>query len=55
LNITAVHPMRRSAVERLLSKTGEPWTLVDRLIASGNLKESMYEGHTYYLRTFGPS
>jgi len=52
LSITAVHPMRKSAVENLLSKAGEPWALVDRLIAAGDIKESMYEGHAYYLRTF---
>jgi wyosine [tRNA(Phe)-imidazoG37] synthetase (radical SAM superfamily) len=54
LSITAVHPMRKSAVEKLLSKAGEPWDLVENLIAAGDLKESLYEGHAYYLRTFGP-
>ena len=53
LSITAVHPMRRSAVEKLLSKAGQPWALVDELVAAGNLKESLYEGHAYYLRTLG--
>jgi len=53
LNITAVHPMRKSAVEKLLLKANEPWALVDRLIDAGDIKESMYEGHEYYLRTFG--
>ena len=53
LSITAVHPMRKSAVEKLLSKAGEPWALVDQLIAAGDIKESVYEGHAYYLRTFG--
>jgi len=52
LSITAVHPMRRSAVEKLLSKAGEPWELVDHLIAAGDIKEAMHEGHAYYLRTF---
>ena len=53
LSITAVHPMRKSAVEKLLSKANQPWALVDHLIAAGDLKESKYEGHEYYLRTFG--
>ena len=53
LSITAVHPMRRSAVEKLLSEAGENWSLVERLITMGNIKESVYEGHAYYLRTFG--
>jgi len=53
LSITAVHPMRKSAVKKLLSKANEPWELVDHLIAAGDIKESLYEGHAYYLRTFG--
>jgi hypothetical protein len=40
-------------VERLLSEAGEPWAMVDELVAAGNLKELLYEGHAYYLRTFG--
>lgn len=53
LSITAVHPMRKSAVEKLLLEAGESWVLIDQLIATGNLKESVYEGHAYYLRMFG--
>ena len=52
LSITAVHPMRKSAVEELLSKANEPWELVNHLIAAGDIKESLYEGHAYYLRAF---
>ena len=52
LNITAVHPMRKSAISGILSKAGDTWALVDRLVASGNLATTEYEGHTYYLRKF---
>ena len=51
LSITAVHPMRKSAINRLLSKAGAKWKLVDRLVAQGNLTVSEYEGHSYYLRS----
>ncbi|MBW2296897.1 MAG: radical SAM protein [Deltaproteobacteria bacterium] len=53
LNITAVHPMRKSAVSRLLSKAGATWEIVDRLVASRDLVVSEYEGHSFYIRKFG--
>jgi len=50
LSITAVHPMRASAVERLLEETGTSWTLVETLVEAGALTEVEYEGERYYLR-----
>jgi wyosine [tRNA(Phe)-imidazoG37] synthetase (radical SAM superfamily) len=50
LSITAVHPMRKSALAALLSKTGAPWALVDQLIANGELMETEYDNHHFYLR-----
>ena len=50
LGITAVHPMRRNAVDTLLAKAGAPWSLVDDLIKAGLLVASDYNGHTYYTR-----
>jgi len=50
LAITAVHPMRRRAVETLLTKAGAPWRLVDELVEAGLLVASPYGGHTYYVR-----
>jgi len=52
LSITAVHPMRRGAVEALLSRTGAAWSVVERLVARGDLTETSYEGHVFYLRRF---
>ncbi len=52
LSITAVHPMRREAVEALLVKAGASWTVVDDLLASGELAEVSYAGHLFYLRKF---
>ncbi len=50
LSITAVHPMRRDAVDDLLRKAGVSWSVVDALVAGDQLVVSTYEGHTYYAR-----
>ena len=50
LRITAVHPMRREAVEALLARTGAGWEVVSGLIEDGLLVETEYGGHTYYAR-----
>ena len=57
LSITAVHPMREEAVRAMLSQAGASWAVVDRLIARGDLAETKYDGHIFYLRRFteGPS
>jgi wyosine [tRNA(Phe)-imidazoG37] synthetase (radical SAM superfamily) len=52
LSVTAVHPMRREAVETLLSRAGETWAVVERLVAQGDLRETSYDGHSFYLRRF---
>jgi len=52
LSITAVHPMRREAVEALLLKAGASWAVVDDLLASGELAEVSYSDHLFYLRKF---
>ena len=50
LIITAVHPMRAEAVNTLLSKAGASMAVLDRLMARGDLAETKYQGHTFYLR-----
>jgi wyosine [tRNA(Phe)-imidazoG37] synthetase (radical SAM superfamily) len=50
LAITAVHPMREEAVRDFLSRAGAAWSLVDELKARGELVESRYAGHTFFLR-----
>ncbi len=50
LGVTAVHPMRRSAVEELLRRDGASWEVVEELEAEGALSETTFEGHTFYLR-----
>jgi wyosine [tRNA(Phe)-imidazoG37] synthetase (radical SAM superfamily) len=50
LAITAVHPMRESAVQELLERCGAEWKVVDELIHQGKLAEVTYRGHRYYSR-----
>ena len=50
LDITAVHPMRAGAVEDLLSRGGESWSLIERLVSEGRLIELVHCGTTYYMR-----
>jgi len=50
LSITAVHPLRREAVEELLQRADADWETVRRLIAEGELIELEYGGHKFYLR-----
>jgi wyosine [tRNA(Phe)-imidazoG37] synthetase (radical SAM superfamily) len=52
LSITAVHPMRDSAVSELLSRANADWSLVDTLISEGLLKEVDYLGKRYIMRSF---
>ena len=50
LNIIAVHPMRKEAVEELLKKSNTDWKSVDRLIADDKVKTSQFDGKTFYMR-----
>jgi len=50
LSITAVHPMRREAVERMLERVQASWEVIARLIAEGRLVELEYGGHKFYMR-----
>jgi wyosine [tRNA(Phe)-imidazoG37] synthetase (radical SAM superfamily) len=52
LSITAVHPMREEAVNTILSRAGSSWGVVQRLVALGELAETKYNGHLFYLRRF---
>ncbi|MBN2083524.1 radical SAM protein [bacterium] len=50
LSITAVHPMRREAVARLLKREAASWDVVTELIAQGDLAELEFDGNVFYLR-----
>ncbi|MGD2070546.1 MAG: radical SAM protein [Gemmatimonadota bacterium] len=53
LSITAVHPMRESAVRTLLDRGGEGWNVVADLLEEGLLAEVAYGGARHYLRPLG--
>ena len=55
LSITAVHPLREDAVERLLKKTGESQITLEKLIKAGKLGVSEFQGQRYYIRKFTKS
>jgi len=50
LSITAVHPMRKQAVQELLARDRADWEVVRRLLAEGKLVELTYQGERFYLR-----
>ena len=52
LAITAVHPMREDAVRDYLARAGAEWTLVEGLLANGQLTERYYGGHRFFVRRF---
>ncbi len=54
LSVTAVHPMRSSAVHELLDRASAGWNVVEGLIADGNLIETTYRDDTFYVRRFAP-
>ncbi len=52
LSITAVHPMREDAVNKLLTQSNADWNLIKKLIAEEKLIEIEYMGKLFYLRRF---
>ncbi len=52
LSITSVHPMREEAVNKLLLKTGDDWSAVQKLINNGSIIESKHDGRNFYVRRF---
>lgn len=52
LRTTAVHPMSEEAVDALLKKSHARWDTIHRLIARGDLIETIYEGRRFYVRRF---
>jgi len=52
LSITAVHPMRESAVREFLKRAKTEWSVVEELMAEGKLKEVDYLCNRYFVRRF---
>jgi len=50
LSITAVHPMRKEAVEKFLKKANADWRIIQKLLQEGKIREVEYEGNIYYTR-----
>ena len=50
LAITAVHPMRETAVRQLLARDAADWHLVEELLAADMLKSTEFDGERFYLR-----
>lgn len=50
LSITAVHPMRKDAVTRFLSRAEAKWDVVKHLIGHNQLIETEYGDHRFYVR-----
>ena len=50
LAVTAVHPMRESAVLSLLERSGTTMALVQELLDCGEMHRVSYEGKIYYIR-----
>ncbi|NLO21793.1 MAG: radical SAM protein [Syntrophomonadaceae bacterium] len=50
LSTSSVHPMRRDAVQELLAKAGQNWTVIEKLIREGQLIELDYEDNKFYMR-----
>ncbi len=50
LSITSVHPMRDTAIQKLLSDAGSDFSVIDNLIKKGEIIEITYGEHKFYLR-----
>ncbi len=52
LSITAVHPMRKEAIEKLLEQNQADYSIVEQLLKEGRILSANYHGHTYFVRKF---
>lgn len=50
LNITSVHPMRQSAVEKLFQKYRISMNALEKLVHSGRIVRIEYQNDTFYMR-----
>jgi hypothetical protein len=50
MNITAVHPMKKPAVETLLQKCNSNWNVVEKLIDEQKIIKFEYQNETFYMR-----
>jgi wyosine [tRNA(Phe)-imidazoG37] synthetase (radical SAM superfamily) len=50
LSITAVHPLRETALRDMLLRTGTEWSVVEKLVHSGKIACLKYRDERFYLR-----
>jgi wyosine [tRNA(Phe)-imidazoG37] synthetase (radical SAM superfamily) len=50
LGVTAVHPMRESAVRELLERANAEWSVIDEMLSDGKIVELDYGGDKFYFR-----
>ena len=52
LSITAVHPIRETALRNLVSKTGNTWQAVETMLTKGSLGCYQHGEEKFYRRVF---
>jgi wyosine [tRNA(Phe)-imidazoG37] synthetase (radical SAM superfamily) len=50
LSAAAVHPLREEAVKDLLAHANADWSLIEELLSSRKLIETVYGGHRFFMR-----
>lgn len=50
LGVTAVHPMRESAVRELLERAGGEWSVIEKMLTDGKIVRLDYNGNRFYFR-----
>jgi wyosine [tRNA(Phe)-imidazoG37] synthetase (radical SAM superfamily) len=50
LGVTAVHPMRESAVRELLERAGGEWSVIEKMLTDGKIVQLDYNGNRFYFR-----
>jgi wyosine [tRNA(Phe)-imidazoG37] synthetase (radical SAM superfamily) len=52
LGITAVHPIRKDGVIKLLTKANRDWSVIEKLLYENKLMEVEYDDKKFYVRRF---
>ncbi|MCU0458747.1 MAG: radical SAM protein [Bacteroidales bacterium] len=52
LNITAVHPLREDALMELLARNHADFAVMESLLGQKLIRQTVYRGRTFYLRSF---
>ena len=51
LEITAVHPIRESALRDMVFQSGNDWTIVEEMLQEGTIVQIQYSGETFFRKT----